>query len=384
MRSKIIAVNSIVVLIVGFFTFALLQMSLGSSGATEPLVREEATRALHAANAKLELDALKAERWLASQANQEAIQAVFKVGTPQARAEGATEQANRLRASARGQAAGVAVSLVALVDAQGLVLGRDGTNLMRGEDVGAAHPGIKQALAQASPYSELWVDARSVEMMLVSYAPVRDGNGQVLGLVILGSPLNDERLQRTSELTSGRELLLGISRGDQLEIKAKASSASALITTALSQAETKRAALATLSSARSAILPGSPDGHVLAAAPLGGYGDGQAVLISAAPSKLMDTSGLLWPIAGATCLGVLLVVVGGWLLGNYISRPIEQIEEGLLAILNGRADHRFNIEHAEVGGLVFRLNSLLNQLMGVAEEDSDDQGRPPKRDAANS
>jgi hypothetical protein len=46
--------------------------------------------------------------------------------------------------------------------------------------------------------------------------------------------------------------------------------------------------------------------------------------------------------------------------------------------MNGRTDLRFEIEHAELGGLVFRLNSLLNQLLGVQEDDTDDQGRPSR------
>ena len=53
--------------------------------------------------------------------------------------------------------------------------------------------------------------------------------------------------------------------------------------------------------------------------------------------------------------------------------PDRRLEEGLLAILNGKTDLRFEIEHAELGGLVFRLNSLLNQLMGVQEDDTDDE-----------
>ena len=53
------------------------------------------------------------------------------------------------------------------------------------------------------------------------------------------------------------------------------------------------------------------------------------------------------------------------------------------AILNGRTDLRFEIEHAELGGLVFRLNSLLNQLMGVQEDDTDEDGRPSRPPAAS-
>ena len=50
----------------------------------------------------------------------------------------------------------------------------------------------------------------------------------------------------------------------------------------------------------------------------------------------------------------------------------------LPTILNGKTDLRFELEHPELGGLVFRLNSLLNQLMGVQEDDTDDDGRPSR------
>ncbi|MCU0691075.1 MAG: hypothetical protein MUF54_06725 [Polyangiaceae bacterium] len=90
----------------------------------------------------------------------------------------------------------------------------------------------------------------------------------------------------------------------------------------------------------------------------------------------MDTSGLLWSVAAAVLLGLVLVAIAGSLLGNYVSRPVEQLEDGLLQILNGRTDLRFEIEHAVLGGLVFRINTLLNQLMGVQEDDTDDEGRP--------
>src|SRR5690606_6791594 len=45
------------------------------------------------------------------------------------------------------------------------------------------------------------------------------------------------------------------------------------------------------------------------------------------------------------------------------------------AIINGKTDLRFQIEHPDLGGLVFRINSLLNALMGVPEDTTDDEGR---------
>src|SRR5688572_15248324 len=81
-------------------------------------------------------------------------------------------------------------------------------------------------------------------------------------------------------------------------------------------------------------------------------------------------------------LGLILVVAGGWFLGNYISRPLATLEEGLLAILNGQSDKRFDLDHAELGGLAFRIDQLLNQLMGVEEDNTDEQGRVSKAPTA--
>ena len=62
-------------------------------------------------------------------------------------------------------------------------------------------------------------------------------------------------------------------------------------------------------------------------------------------------------------------------MGNYFTRPVSELEDGLLAVINGRTDMRFQIEHPDLGGLVFRINSLLNQLMGVPEDTTDEDGR---------
>jgi hypothetical protein len=79
---------------------------------------------------------------------------------------------------------------------------------------------------------------------------------------------------------------------------------------------------------------------------------------------------------------VFLVGLGGVLIGNYMSQPISELEDGLLAIINGQSDLRFQIEHDVLGGLVFRINSLLNAMTGVPEDTTDDQGRPSKAPSA--
>ncbi len=95
---------------------------------------------------------------------------------------------------------------------------------------------------------------------------------------------------------------------------------------------------------------------------------------------MIDNAGAIpTPILYVVVLSIILVVFGGWTLGNYITRPINLLEEGLLAILNGQQDKRFELDHPELGGLAFRIDQLLNQLMGIEEDTTDEQGRPSKK-----
>jgi methyl-accepting chemotaxis protein len=107
-------------------------------------------------------------------------------------------------------------------------------------------------------------------------------------------------------------------------------------------------------------------------ASLAGYAGDASVLVSTVPAApVSNLPSLLWPVLGATLLGLLLVVIAGNMVAAYISRPISELEEGLLTVINGKTDLRFELEHEELGGLVFRINSLLNSLTGVTEQDSD-------------
>jgi len=80
----------------------------------------------------------------------------------------------------------------------------------------------------------------------------------------------------------------------------------------------------------------------------------------------------------ALIVGFVLVSIAAHIVDRFVSQPVEDLEEGLLAVLNGQTDIRFELEHKLYGGLVFRLNSLLNQLTGVQEDNSDEDGRVSK------
>jgi len=384
MRWKIIIVNAGIAIVVALLTYVLLATSLKDVVANQAERKREVAQALRAANAQLALDALRMERWLEGSATSPSVHAVLSGGTADARSEAATAETNRLRDAAVSEPtfAKMAPSLVLIVDAQGVAVGRNGSALMRGENVAAAYPSLAESLKTGHTASAIWLNHKRQEQMLTSYAPIRGDNGAVLGALVVGTPLNDERLSRTSELTSGHSLLLEVVGEPAVEVVAD-SGVPADIVSAAAQPNVTSAAKQALSSGGVVTVDATANGQLFGAVPLDGYGDTKGVIVAAVPASLVDSlSGLLWPVFAVSGLGLLLVIVGGVLLGNYISGPVSELEDGLLAIINGNSDLRFQLEHEELGGLVFRINSLLNALMGVAEDTTDEQGRPSQGPSA--
>ncbi|MBI3203995.1 MAG: hypothetical protein IT377_20255 [Polyangiaceae bacterium] len=378
MRWKIIVVNAGIVAIVGILSYVLLAASLGDVVANPAKRKTEVSQALRAASAQLALDGARTERWLDAKIATDSVKGVFAGGTTEARQQAATAAANKIRDEAVGDVTftKMAPSIVVFVDKSGVVLGRNGSNLMRGDKLGEAYPSLMAALKSGNTSSDVWLNRERQEQVLASYAPVRGDDGAVIGAMVLATPLNDDRLSRTSELTSGQFLALSVP-GGQLELVASSGGGSNLID-AVRGGPAKESAQKAIDSAGLSVTDTAVGGYLYGSTPLVGYGDDKrAVLTAAVPASLVGSlSGLLWPVFGVTALGLLLVGVGGALLGNYYERPVSELEEGILAIINGKTDLRFQIEHPDLGGLVFRINSLLNALMGVPEDTTDDEGRP--------
>lgn len=383
MRGKIIGVFAVVVLIVAWLSYALTRATLGDL--TPP---SETPRALTAAAAQLQLDGLVLERWLAKQVVDEHVRQPFNAGTNAAKAEAATTEANRIHdlAGAAPELNGLKPALVALITKEGVVLGRNGSALMRGENLGTIYPALQTALTKGITGSDVWVNRQRNEQYLASYAAVRAADGSLIGAVAMATPLNDERLTDAAARTSDVILVAAVKSGDKLDIVAKSTGAPEELIAKLQESPAKDDALKALATNQVIGIGGLPKDLSGSAHALEGYGDGKHLVLIAIskPQAASPTANLIWPALGVSLLGLILVAAGAYFLDAYISRPVSEIEDGLLAIMNGKTDLRFEIEHAELGGLVFRLNSLLNQLLGVQEDDTDDQGRPSRAPAASS
>jgi hypothetical protein len=374
MRNKIIAVNAVIVLIVGLLAFAIVRTQLAAETSSTDQLKKSAHRDAAGAAAQLQLDGLRAERWLAVKASEPATRAALNKATPDARGDAARQLCDQI-ASAAGTALGAKPSIVAVVDNAGKIVGRNGSDLNRGDDIGSAYPAFKEATTKAHPGSDVWTDKARADQYIASYAPVRNDQSAA-GMLVIGIAINDA-LARVGEAASGRGILLVNASGD---VVASSSSATDDVKAAVKAgAGDVKASLTT----GNIVASGSGD-VIFASAPLAGFGDGQrTALVAAAPHSFMPgASAIPLSILGAMALGLILVVAGGWFLGNYISRPIAALEEGLLMILNGQTDKRFELDHAELGGLSFRIDQLLNQLMGVEEDNTDDEGRVSKAPTA--
>jgi methyl-accepting chemotaxis protein len=204
-----------------------------------------------------------------------------------------------------------------------------------------------------------------------------------VGALAVGIPLTDE-LSRVADSATGRPLLLTTpGQGGAIEVLLRSTSDTGTLDAAVTGEGKDTVKSAFDSRSVSAAKAG---GLIVAAAPLEALGSGKsAVLVVGAPLTLFPGANTLaLPVLGVMLLGIVLVVVGGFLLGGYIMRPISTLEEGLLAVLNGQTDRRIELEHAELGGLAFRINQLLNQFMGIEEDTTDDEGRVSRAPTAQS
>ncbi len=374
MRNKIIAVNAVIVLIVGLLAFAIVRTQLAAETSSPDQLKRTAQRDVAGAAAQLQLDALRAERWLAIKANEPATRAALGKATPDARGDAARQLCDQIASAASG-ALGAKPSIVAVVDNSGKIVGRNGSDLNRGEDIGSAYPAFKEAITKAQPGSDVWTDKARADQYIASYVPVKD-ESRAAGMLLIGIAINDA-LARVGDITTGRGVLLVTNTGDVVANSGNAGE------------DVKNAVKASVQDVKNSLSTGnvvaSGNGDVIfASAPLAGMGDGhRTAAVAAAPTSLLPGANAIpLSILGVMALGLVLVIAGGWFLGNYISRPIAALEEGLLMILNGQTDKRFELDHAELGGLAFRIDQLLNQLMGVEEDNTDDEGRVSKAPTA--
>ena len=212
MRTKIIAVNAVIVLIVGLLSFFLMRSAAMGAASNPRVLLDEAKHDVGGASSRLQLDGLRVERWLASKAAEGPVADAATTTMTQAdqtqAGRSATALCDQLLASAKNATAfqSVTPSVVMLVDPTGKIKGRSGSDQERGQDLAAIYPSFKAALEKGQSGSDVWTAKQRNDQFLTSWAIVRNDKG-VIGALVASISLADE-LSRVSDGTTGRALVL--------------------------------------------------------------------------------------------------------------------------------------------------------------------------------
>src|SRR5260221_2560502 len=127
MRIKIIAVNALIMAVVGLLSFWLMRTALNAATTDKATLSADARRDVNGAAAKLQLDALRAERWLAAKAAETSTIESLTKATENARADAATRRCDDIVSQTKAASLfdGTVPTLAALVDKEGKIVGRN-------------------------------------------------------------------------------------------------------------------------------------------------------------------------------------------------------------------------------------------------------------------
>jgi HAMP domain-containing protein len=381
MRTKIILGGALAVLLVGLGSYFLVKSSV------ERAFTDEVDTRIGNDFRILERSIRLSARDLLGQVNEQAdargMADVFGALDENGRRTRAFEATERIATwfqdPARGH--GGPPDLVTILDDQGHIVARNLAPNVYGTDLGRSIAAVRTALT-GDPAADVWQQEDEHKVLLVAAAPIRGEGGRVVGVLLVGYDLSNG-FANSEAAVLGRDVAFvsndtvysasfdGATQADELRTYLFGEQALATTTAARDSRATSAPWIATLGGVEVVgvvgPLPLDSASHV-------------AMVVAADRSAQSAKASVANLILVFTLVGLVIVLVYGFVLGASLLKPIEAMEESILAIINGRTDLRIQIESAEFGGLAYRINQLLNVLTGTAE--ADESGRishPPPR-----
>lgn len=318
------------------------------------------------------------------QTNSEAARNVFAATNTTARSGAAFEFAQRLSRALGGsfpQGRPRPADVVAITDDQGKVLAR---NIDPRQEVGRDLKNEFEAVAVALQSNQAvhdYLRYDGTRWFDVVISPITR-EGRVEGVAVVGYELSDS-LAAEDKARLGAEVGYIVREGDRFAMQSLSFGTQVEKTAVIAWADSINLA-ATLNtdnsvSVRDLEINGRRYRIAARAVPglhrptrAGAVRPGYVVMadVTAAQAPALGVS---LPIVYLSVLALVIMLVVNVLVSNSMLQPIEVIEEGLLKIINGDQAHRIELQHAELGGIVYRINQLVQTLTG--EEESDESGR---------
>jgi len=370
MRLRLIAGNVIVVLIVGLGSYWVVHTELLAGLSRELEERIDDDSELFARSWRA--DGARLVEGVADRALSRQVRSIFVASGEERRRGRAFAAAQAVSKWFQDPARGrrERPHIVAVVDETGRVIARDtDPNRMFGQSLSNALPVVREVLDDGAPRFGVWLHEN--KLVQVGVAPVRSDDGGIVGTLLVGYDLSNGFAKREAELI-GHDLLFITS--DRIYSTSTSVGVKDALQRAIYAPPLASGTQAALSGKRTtpweATLRGDRYVGVTAALPdVPDVEAGYVVLAHQGKSTALAevANMILW----LTLLGLFGVAIYGYVVANQVMEPIERMEDDLLAVINGRQDVRLEVDSAELGGLAYRINQLINLLMGVAEEDEE-------------
>jgi hypothetical protein len=376
MRLKIVAGNLAVVVLLGLVAYATVSNQLRTARVNELELAIGNDRVMF--ERSLLLAALVFEDAVTGRAAQRQMRDIFAGLDLDSRRTRAYEAAEATHAWLGDPARGGrgAPDIVIVVDETGSVIARNGArNVMFGKALAPTMPALGQALKTGAPRNDVWLDDEQNKMLQTAVAPIRTDTGTVLGALVVGYDLSNGFATSEAKLL-GRDVAFivdGKVYSSSLETGARDLTAF-LFGPNLASTKSVLGSQSYATQPWRVVLDGQEYTGVTERVPMA-TSIPIAFAVLGNRSEAMQLASTANVILIMLVLGGLLVIGYGVAVGTSIMRPIEAIEEGILQVINGRTDLRLETDSAELGGLAFRINQLLNVFTGTEEASEDEEGK---------
>jgi PAS domain-containing protein len=383
MRLKIIAGNLIAVLFLGVASYVLIRSQIQSNLGAEVDSRMDRKRELFERSWRLStMEFVDQVREIASGP---VVRQVFAGLDEKSRRRRAFEAVEGIEAWFRDPVRGRPgpPDFVAIVDETGKVLSRNkDINRMYGVSLASRLPSLQDVLMRNVARDDVWNNDDERKLFQTAIAPVFRDAGTLLGAVVVAYDISNGVAQReaailgndvafvTDQKVYSSSLPLGVAEHLRTYLTDRGKSD---LQNALGQD-------GRVSSVWQARLGDDTYSGVIG--PLGRtLSQPFAYVVLANRSALQSLASPLGLLLLLTVLSAVFVIFYGIVLGTNFIQPIEDIEEGILNVINGNTSYRIEVESQELGGLAYRVNQLINVFTGVDEEDAEGRVSKPPRPA---
>lgn len=377
MRLKIVAGNLAVVVLLGLVAYFTVSSQVRNVSTNQLEADIDNDRVLF--DRSFRLSTLEFESRVAERASSRQLRDVFGGLDLDSRRTRAYEAAEATHAwfgdPARGGRG--APDIVVVVDETGTGIARNGArNVLFGTPLAPSIPALVRALRTGQPQHDVWLESEQSKVLQTAVAPIRSETGTMLGALIVAYDLSNGFAKSEASVLS-RDIAFVV---DGKVYSSSLDGSAPRDLRGLLFGKQAQATKAILSSANGASQPwratlgGEEYTGITSRLPLA-----QSVPVAFAVlgnrTEATEIASVANVILIMLVLGGLLVIGYGLAIGTAIMRPIEQIEEGVLQVINGKTDLRLETDSPELGGLAFRINQLLNVFTGTEEASEDEEGK---------